>query len=198
MNPPDTRSKNPSMSEPETQVPTALSTERLVLRPFAESDADAVEKLLNDKEIASNTRSIQYPYPPGDALKWIARHRIMWENGDAYNFAIRLHASDELVGAIGLEANKIDHNAELGYWLGREFWNQGFATEAARRAIEFGFETIGFYRITAHHLTRNPASGCVLEKIGMTKEGFLRSHVRKWGVFEDVVLYGILANDPRP
>jgi len=198
MNPSDARSEHPSKSDPESQVPRILLTQRLVLRPFADSDAEVVEQLLNDKEIASNTRSIQYPYPPGDALKWIARHQVMWENGNAYNFSIRLHASDELVGAIGLESNKVDHNAELGYWLGRKFWNQGFTTEAARRVIEFGFETVGFYRITAHHLSRNPASGRVLEKIGMTKEGLLRGHVRKWGVFEDIFLYGMLANDPRP
>lgn len=175
-----------------------LATKRLVLRPFEESDSEVVEKLLNDKEIASNTRSIEYPYPPGDALKWIKRHRVMWQNGDAYNFAVCLASSEQLVGAIGLETNKIDHNAELGYWLGREFWNQGIGTEAARRVIEYGFETIGLHRITSHHLTRNPASGRILEKIGMTKEGFLRSHVRKWGVFEDVLLYGMLDSDPRP
>ena len=202
MNPSETRSENPlesvtDMQEP-TLSPTLLLTERLVLRPFENSDAEAVEKLLNDKEIASNTRAIQYPYPPGDALKWIAAHRAMREHGDSYNFAIRLLESDELVGAIELDANKIDHNAELGYWVGREFWNQGIATEAARRTLEFGFETIGFYRVTAHHLSRNPGSGRVLQKIGMRKEGLLRSHVRKWGVFENVLLYGMLASDHRP
>ncbi len=198
MNPPDAYPEDQWMSMPESQVPTTLLTQRLVMRPFENSDAELVEILLNDKEIASNSRSIDYPYPAGDALKWIARHQIMWNNGDSYNFAIRLNASDQLIGSIGLDANKLDHSAELGYWLGREFWNCGFCTEAAKRVVEFGFETIGLHRITSHHFARNPASGRVLEKAGMTKEGRLRSHVRKWGVFEDVVLYGMLASDPRP
>ena len=100
-----------------------------------------------------------------------------------------------MIGAIGLEVNKTDHNAELGYWLGRDFWNQGYCTEAAVSVIEFGFKTLGLRRIASEHLVRNPASGKVMEKIGMTREGLLRKHVRKWGVFEDVVVYGILAEE---
>ena len=102
-----------------------------------------------------------------------------------------------MIGAIGLEINKEDHNAELGYWLGREFWNQGYCTEAAIAMIEFGFESLGLRRIVSEHMARNPASGKVMEKAGMTREGLRRKHVRKWGVFEDVVVYGILADDRR-
>lgn len=186
------------LESPPTPLPMTLKTERLELRQFADSDADVVEKLLNDKEIAANTRSIDYPYPPGDALKWIGRHQEMWQNGDNFVFAIGRPSNNQPMGAIELAVNKIDHNAELGYWLGREHWNNGFCTEAGKRILEFGFEEIGLHRITAHHMTRNPASGQVLKKIGMTQEGILRNHVRKWGVFEDVVLYGMLARDPRP
>lgn len=181
----------------ETQAPVELATSRLRLCPFEESDSERVDSLLNDKEIASNTRSIAYPYPQGSALQWIVQHRVLSQHGEAYHFAIRQKSNRHLIGAIGLEVNKADHHAELGYWLGRKFWNQGYCTEAARRLIEFGFETVGLYRITSHHLTRNPASGRVLAKIGMSKEGTRRGHVRKWGVFEDVELYGMLTCDPR-
>ena len=99
-----------------------------------------------------------------------------------------------MIGAIGLEVNKEDHNAELGYWLGREFWNQGYCTEAAKSVIEFGFETVGLRRIASEHMARNPASGKVMQKAGLTREGLRRKHVRKWGVFEDVVVYGILSD----
>lgn len=181
----------------DSQNAIELNSARLLLRRFEESDCDRIESLLNDKEIASNTQSIAYPYPQGEAQRWIAKHRDFYRNGDAYHLAIQLKSNEHLIGAIGLEVNKEDHNAELGYWLGREYWNQGFVTEAARRMVEFGFETLGLYRITSHHLTRNPASGRVMEKIGMTKEGTRRGHVRKWGVFEDVELYGMLASDLR-
>ena len=175
----------------------ALESERLVLRPFVESDAGTAERYLNDKELASNTASINYPYPEGDAVKWIKRQQRLWQSGEACVFAIRLRSTDELIGAMGLEINSVNCNAELGYWLGRPFWNKGFCTEAAQKVIEYGFDSIGLHRIFAHHMVRNPASGRVLKKIGMTREGMLRNHARKWGVFEDVVVYGMLAKDPR-
>ena len=85
--------------------------------------------------------------------------------------------------------------AEMGFWLGAQRWGKGYATEAARAVIGYGFERPGLNRICAHHVVRNPASGHVLEKIGMRREGALRQRVRKWGVFEDVVILAILHDD---
>lgn len=195
------------------QSPTNLNllwTDRLILRKPAPSDVEQIERLLNDKEIASNTRSIDYPYPKGGAIKWIESQNKLRACGDAYVFSICEKAAQQnnenenglanqlkMIGAIGFEINKTDENAELGYWIGREYWNRGYCTEACRRVIEFGFETLGLQKICSHHLKRNPASGRVLEKVGMTFEGLRRKHVRKWGVFEDVAFYGILAGDQR-
>lgn len=180
---------------------SSLVTSRLLLRIFQPGDAPEVERLLNDKEIASNTRSIDFPYPLGGGIKWIENQTQLRSSGDAYCFAIcKLDSTNEerLMGAIALTVNKTDHNAELGYWMGRDFWNRGYCTEACHAIVEFGFETLGLQKLTSHHLSRNPASGRVLDKIGMTREGLCRKHVRKWGVFEDVVLYGMLAGDSRP
>ena len=85
--------------------------------------------------------------------------------------------------------------AELGYWVARPFWNQGYASEGARALVRFGFAELGLHRVSAHHYSRNPASGKVMQKIGMRFEGLLRQHVFKWGVFEDIEMYGILAGD---
>ncbi len=191
-----------SESQPRAETEPApiepIQTQRLLLRTFVESDAPRVELLLNDKEIASNTRRIDYPYPVGGGAQWIATHQPAWQAGDSYIFAICPAENPSfLIGAIGLEINKLDHNAELGYWMGREFWNQGFCTEAAKAVIEFGFETLGLRRICSEHITRNPASGKVMAKAGMTREGLRRKHVRKWGVFEDVIIYGMLSGDSR-
>ena len=83
----------------------------------------------------------------------------------------------------------------MGMWIGVEWWGRGYATEAARAILDHGFESLGLNRIYAHHMVRNPASGRVLEKIGMMKEGLLRQPVRKWGKFEDVVVFAILRDD---
>jgi len=175
-----------------------IQTERLTLRRFGAGDAEIVERLLNDREIASNTRSIDFPYPAGAAAIWIEFHQTKWESGDASVFAICHRQTGQLLGGIGLEIEKSDHNAELGYWIGREFWNQGFCSEAATAILNHGFQHLGLHRIHGHHMTRNPASGRVMQKIGMKREGLLRGHSRKWGVFEDIVVYGTLASDPRP
>jgi RimJ/RimL family protein N-acetyltransferase len=74
----------------------------------------------------------------------------------------------------------------------------GYATEAARAVVRYGFDELGLHKIHAHYLTRNPASGKVLERVGMRQEGLLREEVRKWGRFEDVIVCGILRTDPRP
>lgn len=189
---------NQSNDLPATGDATVIRTNRLLLRPFCLQDAQAVESLLNDKEIASNTRSVDYPYPKGQATAWIELHQSLWKSAESYVFAICLSETEQVIGGMGLEIDKSDHNAELGFWIGREFWNNGFCSESAIAVLEFGFEQIGLHKIHSHHLTRNPASGRVMEKIGMVREGLLRGHTRKWGIFEDIIIYGMLANDPRP
>lgn len=172
-----------------------IESRRLILRPFRPEDAEVQQVLINDKEIAANTRSIEFPYPEGAALNWIEQHPKMWLDGKSAIFAICLKQDGQLVGAIGLEISRQNEHAELGYWLGRKFWNRGIATEAAAAVIRFGFETLALQKIHAHHLTRNPASGRVLEKAGMVREGLFRRHIKKLGVFEDVEFYGILRSD---
>jgi RimJ/RimL family protein N-acetyltransferase len=188
-----------------------LRTKRLWLRPFQASDAQDLERLANDKEIAANTRSIDYPYPAGQGIKWIEPQADSWLAGTAAVFAICHQGmnrppkapqvkgqgrgqptSGQLMGAIGLEICEADQLAELGYWIGRDFRGLGYVTEAAEAVVAFGFEILGLNKIHSQHMARNPKSGRVMEKIGMQQEGILRRHVRKWGVFEDVVVYGIL------
>ena len=82
--------------------------------------------------------------------------------------------------------------AELGYWIGKPYWRNGYATEAARAILQYGFGQLGLNRIHAGHFTRNPGSGRVMQKIGMTHEGHQPRHVKKWDRFEDLELYGIL------
>lgn len=177
-----------------TRQPT-LNTARLLLRPFCTSDADDVQRLAGDRAVVDTTLNIPYPYEDGMAEKWISNHRDWFEQGKQAVFAITLQSDGVLLGAIGLRITPDDQRAELGYWIGKPYWGQGFCTEAARAIIGFGFECLELNRIYAHHFARNVASGRVMQKVGMSHEGHLRQHVKKWDAFEDLELYAVLRTD---
>ncbi|MGO4371700.1 GNAT family N-acetyltransferase, partial [Paenibacillus sp. MCAF20] len=88
------------------------------------------------------------------------------------------------------------HNrAELAYWMGKPYWGLGYATEAARRVVQFGFEELALNRIHAAAMTRNPASYNVMIKAGMKYEGTFPQHIKKWEQYEDLVFYGLNRSD---
>lgn len=172
-----------------------LTTDRLLLRPFVLADAPRVRDLADDKRIAATTLAIPSPYPLAAAHSWIAQHADWWAQGKAYTFAITLQETDEVIGAIDLIVSQHHSRAEMGYWLGVEYWGQGIMSEAAQAVVQFGLHGVGLNKITASHMLSNPASGKVMIKAGMKKEGLLRSQVFKSGKFHDSVVYGILASD---
>ncbi len=178
-------------------LPT-LETERLKLRPFGISDARTVQRLAGERAVADTTLNIPHPYEDGDAERWISGHADLFRKWEHAIFAITLRETGELVGAMGLHLSPRFNRAELGYWIGKPYWNNGYCTEAARRMIQFGFEALGLNRIHAHYLSRNPASGRVMDHVGMKREGVMRQHVRKWDRYEDIVCYGILREDWKP
>jgi RimJ/RimL family protein N-acetyltransferase len=173
----------------------SIETRRLLLRRFELSDAADVQRLANDKRVVSNLRSLPYPYEYGEAMRWIGTQQDNFKNGKSANFAITSLNSGDVLGSIGLLIDKVNESAELGYWLGVEYWGNGYCTEAAAAVLQYGFERLKLHRICAHHMLRNPASGRVLQKIGLRREGHLRGHLKKYGVFEDIVVYGILRDE---
>lgn len=172
-----------------------LETERLILRPFRLSDAGDVQRLAGAAEISATTLDIPHPYPRGAAEEWIRSHRPTFEEGLGVHFAITLRETETLVGAIGLLITPRHNRAELGYWIGVPYWNNGYATEAVRAVVAYGFRVLGLHRICANHFPRNPASGRVMQKAGMTLEGTLRQHVKKGTAYEDLVTYGLLRDE---
>jgi RimJ/RimL family protein N-acetyltransferase len=177
---------------PRPEQPT-LDTARLRLRPFGPADAPAVRELAGAREVARSTLNIPHPYPDGAAEAWIAGHAGAWAAGTQLVCAVTTRGDGALVGAVGLAIDPRHLAAELGYWVGVPHWGRGYATEAARALCGVGFATLGLHRVMARHLTRNPASGRVMRKLGMRPEGVLREAVRKWDRFEDVALYAVLA-----
>jgi [ribosomal protein S5]-alanine N-acetyltransferase len=179
---------------PVAEQPT-LTTERLILRPFTLEDAPVVQRLAGVREVSDTTLNIPHPYRDGVAEAWILTHKQLFRVGLLATFALVLAATDELVGAIGLRIEALHSRAELGYWVGVTHWGKGYCTEAAREVLAYGFNALGLMRIHASHLTRNPASGRVMQKLGMRREGHLREHVRKNDVLEDLEIYAILRQE---
>lgn len=171
-----------------------LHTQRLVLRPLEPGDATVVQKLAGDRLIADTTQNIPHPYEDGMAESWIAGHDQRLREGHAV-FAIALSTSNELIGSIGLTIDTDSRAADLGYWVGVPYWNRGYATEAAERLVEYGFDDLCLNRIAARHFSRNAASGRVMQKIGMIHEGTAREAALKGDRFEDLELYAILHSD---
>lgn len=171
-----------------------LYTDRLACRPLTLADATDVQRLAGERDIADMTH-IPHPYEDGVAEKWIRSTHEEFEKEEGATFAMTLREEGSLIGAIGLGRKNAHGAAELGYWVGKPYWHRGYCTEAARAVLGYGFHELCLHRIYAYHFSRNPASGRVMQKIGMQHEGDYPKEARKCGIFEDLVLYGILKSD---
>lgn len=172
-----------------------LRTPRLLLRPLQVRDSGALVANLNNMAIAQTLLRSPHPYTEQDALSFIhvamdSRALGMWMQS-----AIELCASGALIGSIGLTLTEEFMRADVGYWISEAHWNRGYATEALRAVIDFGFSQLGLIRIQANHFSDNLASGRVMQKAGMTCEGLKRKYFIRFGQPRDVVFYGILRED---
>jgi RimJ/RimL family protein N-acetyltransferase len=161
------------------------------LRPYSEADIAELVPLIGTREVAATTLRIAHPYTEQDAREFFV---LAQEPGRIW-LATTLRSDGRQIGGIGLRVDDQHQHAELGYWLGVQYWGQGYATEAARAILRYGFENLGLHRIYASHFKHNPASGRILVKLGMRYEGRQREHLRKWDQFVDSELYAILRQE---
>lgn len=175
----------------------AIVAEPIVMRAVRHTELDRVESLLADREVAEGTLTIPHPYPKGGSQEWFAMQAPKWADGKLATWAIARTADDLIIGVISLRIVGPHLRAEAGYWVAREAWGEGIATTALRAVVAWGFDVLGLHRIEAHHFTSNPASGRVMQKVGMLHEGHVRGAVRRHDVPRDLELYGMLASDPR-
>jgi RimJ/RimL family protein N-acetyltransferase len=141
-------------------------TERLLLRPSWPEDASAIYDAVADEGIVRNLALVPWPYTACDAAAFAAM-----EHSDHYpNFMLMLRTdgAPKLIGSCGLAER--DGEAELGYWIAREHWGRGYATEAAKAVIGVA-KALGHRKLVAGHFTDNPASGRVLRKLGFRPLG---------------------------
>ena len=168
-----------------------LATARLKLRPDGEGEIVELVRIIGAREVAATTLRIAHPYTAQDARTFLA----MAEEADKIWLAITLRTDGRQIGGVGLRLDQQHQHAELGYWLGVPYWRKGYATEATRELLRYGFQDLRLHRIFASHFKHNPTSGCVLRKLGMHHEGCQREHLYKWGQFIDSELYGILRQE---
>ena len=170
---------------------STLETARLRLRPYTNLDVLELVPLIGAREVAATTLRIPHPYTEKDAREFIEAT----QNDSECRLAIIQRSDERLIGGIGLRFAEQHQHAELGYWLGVPYWGKGYATEAARETMRYGFEDLHLHRIFASHFKDNLASARVLKKLGMRYEGCQREHIRKWDQFIDSELYGMLRRE---
>ena len=146
----------------------ALHTPRLHLRRIEVEDIPALVRYANNRKISDYIINIPYPYGEPAAVLRISYVVQGFKNKTRYVFAIVLKERRELIGEISLHLEK-NATAQLGYWVGEPFWNQGIATEAIGAVLTFGFEKLGLDLVYATCHEENAASGKVLVKNGMVR-----------------------------
>ena len=177
-----------------SHLPTLL-TSRLTQRPVRKSDAEDMYEYSRDPEVARHVLWDAHTsiHQTRNYIRYLIRQ---YRNAAPGTFAIALRDSGKVIGTIGFMWLQMDNrSAEVGYSLGRRYWNQGYMTEALQAIVEFGFTRLNLNRIEAQHECDNPASGRVMLKAGMQREGTLRQRIFNKGRFVDVDLYAIVRSD---
>ena len=169
-----------------------ITTENLILRMFQRSDVEELTRLCNNYNIYKYNIYMPYPYTIKDAYAFIQNHTKDFDSDKRYIFAITDKETGKLYGSMGLTNYSKYKNGELGYWIGEEYWGRGIGTEACSAIIKFAFTVKGYHRVHAKHFEENLASGKVMEKLGMKKEGLLVDHIIKDSKYVSLVCYGIV------
>jgi RimJ/RimL family protein N-acetyltransferase len=176
-----------------------LTTERLLLRPFVESDFEAVHAYASDPEVC---RYVSFgPNTEEDTRAFLERAVAQWQQDSPVDYAWAVTRRDQaaLIGSCGLHLHAgATYQASLGYVYHRDVWGQGYGTEAARAVVGFGFRELGLHRVYAYYFVPNVGSGRIMEKLGMRYEGCLREATCKDGKWYDLLAYGILEREWHP
>lgn len=174
-------------------MPT-LKTRRLTLRKARMSDAADLYAYGQDPLVAQHVLWEAYG-SIHDARAYVRYLQRQYRSESPSSWCIE-HEDGRVIGTIGLMWWNREHSsAEVGYSLSRDYWNRGIMTEALLEVLRYCFEDLHLHRVEAQHEASNPASGRVMEKVGMQKEGLLRGRLRNKGRYVDVYLYAILHQD---
>lgn len=165
------------------------------LRGFRVGDAASIAKCANNHKIAQNLRDVfPYPYTKEDGEAYV-RMCMAEDKSRAWTMAVDIDG--RAVGSIGavLQSDVSCKTAELGFWLGEDYWNQGIMTSAAVSFSRLIFETYDIERIYCIVFEQNQASQRMLEKAGFSCEGILRNAVYKNGRIQNAMMYAVLRGE---
>jgi ribosomal-protein-alanine N-acetyltransferase len=175
-----------------------IETNRLILRPFSLKDAPAMYRnWASDNEV---TKYLTWPTHPniGITEKIIQSWLSEYEKDDYYQWCMEWKTTHEAIGSISVvHMNEVTEAVEVGYCIGRQFWNLGITSEALLAIVHFFFEDVNTKRIEARHDINNPNSGKVMKKCGFELEGIHRKADKNNTGICDVAHYGILADEYR-
>lgn len=173
-----------------------LETERLILRRFTESDAEAAFKNWTSSDAVTKFLRWETYRDISVMRDYINFQLENYKKTDTYDWAIVLKELGEPIGSMGAVAfNERARSVEIGYCIGEKWWRRGYTSEALSAVIRFFFEEVGVNRVYSEHDPRNPNSGRVMEKCGMKYEGTLRqADFNNTGIC-DTCVYGILAEE---
>lgn len=168
--------------------------EDIILSQIIEKDKPLLVKYLNDKNIYGRTLRIPSPYTLEDAQHWINHVKKETKSFKKLKQFVIRNKKLELIGGVGFHTKygPDSHIDEIGYWLGKDFWNKGIMTKTVKKFCEFGFKNLSLERIEAAVFEDNYASCKVLENAGFQFEGVLRNYVKKDGKLLNCKLYSIL------
>ncbi len=173
-----------------------LETERLILRRFTESDAEAAFKNWTSSDAVTKFLRWETYRDISVMRDYINFQLENYKKTDTYDWAIVLKELGEPIGSMGAVAfNERARSVEIGYCIGEKWWRRGYTSEALSAVIRFFFEEVGVNRVYSEHDPRNPNSGRVMEKCGMKYEGTLRQADFNNAGICDTCVYGILAEE---
>jgi ribosomal-protein-alanine N-acetyltransferase len=149
-----------------------LTTQRLVLHPLSVGDLAALVPLLSDYDVAKNLTHVPHPYSMAHAREWMAIAQTKRQMREGFHWSV--YRDKTFIGVVSVGSEQGLFN--LGYWYGKPHWGQGYATEAARRAVAFAFAELDVFALASGYYSDNPASGRVLEKLGFEPAGIELLH----------------------
>lgn len=171
-----------------------INGKNIYLRKIQDSDAKSLADNLNYKHYAMCIPTIPHPYTLSNAKSFIKGAKDQWETSKKFQFAVVLQETDELIGCCAFtNLNPAHKRSELGYWISKKHWRQGYGTEMLKLMIGFAFNELKLHRLEAGAIAHNKASQNLLMKCGFKREGVQKKRELLFGKYHDRIIFGLLS-----